>query len=167
MKTIVKPKQCCRYTWSLFPIPSIKKVLELNPWLFDHSFNFFAYYDDEKIIPEGVFEIEKNWITDNYVLFSGFCSELKYYIDRVNWDSFGTWYVYIYPSAVKADSPMIIGRDTFLDKAKGYNFADYFMLSDEWRFIHEVQPDLFITRQKKGVMIGSLKEMDLWCIETK
>jgi hypothetical protein len=41
------------------------------------------------------------------------------------------------------------------------------MLSDEWRFIHEVQPDLFITRQKEGVMIGSLKELDLWCIETK
>ena len=167
MKTSIKPKQCCRYTWSMFPKLSIKKVLELNPWLFDQSFNFFAYYNDKNIIPEGVFELEKNWITENFVLFSGVCNDMKDYIDRVDWDNFGTWYVYLYPSEIKSENPMVIGRETILDKGKGDNLADYFDMSKEWEFIHKVQPDLFITKQKNGLMIGALNDLNLWCIETE
>ena len=124
-------------------------------------------YDDKNIIPEGVFELEKNWITENFVLFSGVCNEMKDYMDRVDWDNFGTWYVYLYPSEIKAEKPIIIGRETLLDKGKGDNLADYFDMSKEWEFIHKVQPDLFISKQKNGLMIGALNDLNLWCIETE
>ena len=52
---------------------------------------------------KSVFEIEKNWITENFVLFSGACNDMKDYIERVDWDDFGTWYVYLYPSEIKAE----------------------------------------------------------------
>jgi hypothetical protein len=167
MKTSINPKQCCRYSWSMFPKLTIKKVLELNPWLFNHSYNFFAYYDDKKIIPKDVFELEKNWLTDNFVLFSGSTNDLKDYINRLDWDNFGTWYVYLYPTELKADKPIIIGRDNLLEKGKGESFVDYFNLGKQWEFIHRVNPDMFITKQKNGVMIGSLNELNLWCVETE
>lgn len=166
METRINPKQCCRYTWSLFPKLTIKRTLELNPWLFNRSFNFFAYYNNKDIIPDGVFKIEKNWITDNFVLFSGTCNDLKDYIDKLDWDKFGTWYIYLYPAQIKAEQPLIIGIDEPLKKEKGEDISDYFELSKEWQFIHETQADMFITKQKNGVIVGSLNELNLWCIET-
>lgn len=163
----IKSKQCCKYTYSLFPKLSIKKTLEINPWLFNNSYNFFAFYDDLNIIPEGVFEIEKNWITDKYVLFSGTTNDIDDYLNRIDWDNFGTWYVFLYPTEIKDDSPVIIGRETFLDKSKGHNYEDFFGLSEEWQFIHKISPDYFITKQAKGVMIGALNDLNLWCVDAK
>jgi len=62
---------------------------------------------------------------------------------------------------------MVIGLETLLDNGKGDNLADYFDMSKEWEFIHKVQPDLFITKQKNGLMIGALNDLNLWCIETE
>lgn len=126
-----------------------------------------AYYDNKEMIPDGVFEIEKNWLTDNFVLFSGTCNELKDYIEKLEWDKFGTWYINLFPADIKAEKPLIIGTEKFLDKKTGEDFVDYFELSKEWQFIHTIQADMFITKQKNGVMIGSLNELNLWCIETK
>jgi hypothetical protein len=167
MKTSIKPKQCCKYTYSLFPKISIKEVLEINPWLFNNSFNFFAFYNDEKIIPQNVFELEKNWITEKYVLFSGLNNILDEYLNKINWDEFGTWYVFLYPFEIKDEKPVIIGRETYLDKSKGHDFEDYFGLSEEWQFIHKISPDFFITKQTKGVMIGALNDLNLWCVDAK
>jgi hypothetical protein len=163
----LNPKQCCKYTYSYLPKRSIKNILELNPWLFNNSFNFFAFYKDIGVIPQGVFEMEKNWITEKYILFSGTTNTLSDYMDRVNWDDFGTWYIYLYPTEIKDDKPLIIGKERLLDKSKGTHYEDYFKLSEEWKFIHTISPDFFITKQKHGVMIGALNDLNLWCIDTE
>ena len=163
----IKPKQCCRYTWSLIPKLTIKKVLELNPWLFNNSYNFLSYYDDKNIIPQGVFEEKKNWITENFVLLSGATNKLADYINLVDWDNFGTWYIFLYPGELKAEKPVIIGKEILLDKGKGQDLHDYFNLSKEWEFIHGIQADMFITKQKNGIMVGALNDLNLWCIETE
>ena len=163
----IKNKQCCRYNWSVYPHLTIKKLLEKNEWLFNNSFNFFAYYDDDKIIPNGVFEIEKNWKTDNFVLFCGHINNLEDYFNQLDWDNFGTWYIYLFPSEIKSDYPIIIGRDTFLSRAQGETIANYYEMGKEWEFIHKVQPDIFITKQKEGIMIGSLNEYNLWCVDSE
>lgn len=165
--TTIKPKQCCKYTYSIFPKLNIKKVIEINPWLFNNSFNFFAFYNDSEIIPKDVFEIEKNWITENFVLFSGTTNELKDYLNKIDWDNFGTWYVFMYPTEIKDDKPIIIGREKFLEKSKGETYEDYFELSDEWKFIHKISPDFFITKQAKGVMVGALNVLNLFCVDIK
>ena len=160
-------KQCCKYTYNIFPKLTIKKVLELNPWLFNNSYNFFAFYDDQTIIPENVLTIEKNWKTDNYVLFSGTTNNLNDYINQLDWDSFATWYVFLYPMELKDDKTVIIGRERSLEKSKGGNYEHYFGLSDDWKFMHYISPDLFITKQAKGIMIGALNDLNLLCIESQ
>jgi hypothetical protein len=166
MKTTINHKQCCRYTYAVFPGMNISLCLEINPWLFNKAFNIMAFHNNAVSIPKNIFKAERDWITDNLILFSGFNDDVRDYHGKLNWDDFGTWYIYLYPSELKTEGPLVIGKDSFLEKSKGMDFVDYHSLNKEWQCIHERQPDIFITRQKKGIMIGALSELNLYCIET-
>jgi hypothetical protein len=141
-------------------------MLLLNPWLFNSTWNIFAYYDKETKIPKDVFEIEKNWITDNFILFSGMVNSLKDYIDKVNWEDYGTWYIYQFPSEISSLPPVIIGRDQFLDTKQRYTSEAFMEMPKDWEFIHGVKPDMFISKLKNGIMVGSINELNLMEIDS-
>lgn len=167
MKKQDELKQACRYTYQCYPALNIKQCLDINPWLFNQAYSIMAFYDTKTKIPMNVFKAEQNWVTDNFVLFSGANDEYENYDEKIDWDSFGTWLVYLYPAEIKSDKTKIIGRDTFLERVNKIGMEEYFDLSENWKFIHDLQPDMFISRQKKGIMIGALSELNLMSIETK
>jgi hypothetical protein len=66
------------------------------------------------------------------VLFSGFSDNIEDYLGVMNWDDFGTWYIYLFPNELKIDDPLCIGLSTFLPKSKGMDLVDYHYLGREW-----------------------------------
>ena len=165
MYSIGNIKQCCRYSYSVYTGINLSECLKANPWLFEDAYFLMAYYDSTVPISEEILNTEKERMSNNFILFSGMEDDFKRYLNMINWDDFGTWYVYLFPTELKSDRTICIGTESFLDKGKGYNTFDYDEISNEWKFIHEQQADLFITRQKNGVLVGALSELNLMRIE--
>lgn len=157
--------QCCRYTYDVIKKRNIKECLQLNPWMFNQSFAFFTYHNHASLPPIDIFEKDKNWLTENMVIFSGANNDLDEYLNLINWDAFGTWYIHLFPAEFKMEHTMVIGTSNLLRPQKGEDLLDYQKLNKEWEFIHNINPDMFITKHKQGILIGSLNELNLWCIE--
>jgi hypothetical protein len=158
-------KFCCRYTYTVIPKTSIKECLENNPWLFNNSYFFYSYYNNPELIPEHVFMDEKNFLTENMAILSGASNSLDDVIDEINWNEFGTWYINQYPTDVYCDKSMVIGTKELLQAQTGNDFIDYEKLNDQWKFIHQLNPDIFITKHKRGILIGALNEYNIWAVE--
>lgn len=167
MKTISDIKQACRYSYQYYTDFDLNTILKLNPWLFNQAYTFLSFYDNNITLPKNVFRENQSWVTENCVLFSGANDNIESYEGRINWDDFGTWYIYLFPAPLKLNETMLIGKNVFLERKTGNNLEDYFKLNKAWQFIHEAQPDIFISKQKKGVLIGALSEINIMCIETK
>jgi hypothetical protein len=167
MKSNEALKQVCRYSYMYYPQMTITQCLNVNPWLFNQSYNIMAFYNSNITIPQNIFKPEQNWITDNFVLFSGTNDTYESYKDKMNWDDFGTWYINLYPAEIKCNKSRIIGLESVLPRVNKDKLEDYFNLNEDWMFIHEMQADLFISKQKKGIVIGSISELNLMCIDKK
>jgi hypothetical protein len=156
---------CCRYSYTIIPKLNIKECLENNPWLFNNSFFFYSFYDNPELIPEHVFLDNKNWLSDKMVVLSGACNSIESIIDEINWDNFGSWYINQFPAELNQDKGMVIGTDKLLQPQTGNDFVDFEKLNDQWKFIHQQNPDIFITKHKKGILIAALNEYNLWAID--
>lgn len=164
-KTFIR--QACRYSYTCYPGMDIKQSLILNPWLFDMSFSFMAFYDVNTALPLNVFEADKNWAAENFVVFTGANDSFENNIDKIDWNNFGTWYINLYPGEIVNEKTVMLGIDTFLNEPNEVDSVGYFNLSEEWRFMHTMQPDIFVSTQKNGVMIGALSELNLLRIKSK
>jgi hypothetical protein len=156
---------CFRYSWIFFPGASITNVMKSNPWIFNFSYNFFTYLKPDDEISEVVADDETVWVNDFFLLFAGYITDQKKFLKHVDWDKYGAWFSFQYPAELSADSPLYLGRDSYLTFQTRKDLPDYFDMSPEWEFIHRIQPDIFLTRTKNGVIAGALNEPALWNID--
>ncbi len=164
--------QCCRYNYILLENRSIKSVLLQNEWIFNDTQNVFSFFDPSEIstLPE-----DDSVLGDNCVLFNSAIHHLYDWIDCIAWDEFHTWYVYNYPANIAniAKPLVIIDRRNELEINEEFihleeiSQANYFALSNNWRFIHKLSPDIFLTKIGSDVLIGGLDYYFVWLINQR
>lgn len=162
----VKIQHCCRYNYALFKNTSIKDILVNNDWIFNDAWNFWAYFRDMPFIqindasPEPIIE-------DHYILFTSTLHDFEDWDDTIEWDKYGAWYAYNFPlQDLKLKEVWLLGSEWELPTNID-NFSpltDYFSISGEWQFIHDIQPDIFIVKNGKNVIVGSPDFSTVWMI---
>ncbi len=146
----------CRYSWEIIEGMSITDFFQYNTDLFDNSWNTFAFYDSDALIPKkkGKYSI---WFVNGMIVFCSIVHNFKRWLNIVKWDEIGAWYFYTYPT----DVSKIEINHMYLQKMKihlydGQKLYDYFMMAPEWEFIHTLNPDLAVIKQpdNKLLVIG-------------
>lgn len=164
--------QCCRYNYSLIENSSIKSILLHNEWIFNDTQILFSFFDASKIrkLPE-----DDSVLQDNCVFFNSAVHHFYDWIDCIAWDKFHTWYAYNYPTnmANLAKPWVIIDQRNELEinedfiQGKEISQANYFALSNNWRFIHKLSPDIFLSKVGSAVLIGGLDYYFVWLIQQR
>lgn len=99
MKAKKPLRQCCRYQYRILPNTTIKQVLARNPHLFNSAWKFWTYC--LSLTNARVPDFDENPIVDDaYILFSSVWHEFDDWREIIDWDDYGTWYIYNFPQEV-------------------------------------------------------------------
>lgn len=162
----IKIRHCCRYNYILVKNRSIKDILIKNDWIFNDAWNFWAYSEDTPVIKISPYSPEPI-IEDCYLLFTSTLHEFEDWEDIINWDDYGAWYAYTYPTQ-KFDLKEVLLLGTHWQLPSEVSnispLTDYFSIGEEWQFIHNIQPDIFIVKSGTDVIIGSPDFSTVWTI---
>ena len=163
-----KINQCCRYNYCLLKNTSVKVVLHQNDWIFNDAWNFWTYCRNSEFMemPEACMD---PIVKDQYILFSSTLHDFDNWSGLIDWDDYGTWYAYNFPlKRPDIDEVILLGNNWELPEEINTNspLTNYYALGEEWQFIHNLQPDLFITKKGKDVIIGSTDFYSVWLINS-
>ena len=161
-----KINQCCRYNYSIIKNTSVKEILGKNDWLFNNSWNFWAYCRNSEFIKMP--EARTNpIIEDQYILFSSTIHEFDDWSNIIDWDEYGTWYAYNFPiQKPKINEVLLLGNvwEVPVEIETNSALTNYFALGEEWQFIHDLRPDIFISKKGRDVIVGSTDFYTVWLI---
>jgi len=146
--------QCCRYSYGIIKNTTIKEIILTNKWMFRETFRLFTYCSTikENILPGNAV------IGDNYILFSGETHSFTEWKHKIDWDFYGTWYVYNFPIHKTLPEEILIfkpGYEIPTNKKERFWLESYYELEKEWKFIHDLHPDVFISKKGNDVIVGA------------
>lgn len=146
----------CRYNWILLKDTTIKEVLINNEWIFNDSWSMFSfnneaqyerYYGREAFFSGG---LNGDGIIEKHrIQLHSSIHEFHQWIDYIDWDLHGTWYVNNFPVKHQKIRVKTVGRKKQLTikneiDINGKNsLLDYYSLSPEWQYIHDLGSDIF------------------------
>ena len=89
-------KQCFRYNFDLIKKTSISEILTKNIWLFEDSWMLWSCFSEVENIqlPETT---TNPIVNDHFIQFSGDMHGFKTWQDLIDWDLYGTRFVYTFP----------------------------------------------------------------------
>jgi hypothetical protein len=156
-------EQCCRYNYSILPRTTIKDVLINNQWLFKDTWRFWSYFS--QIADSGLPEGDQNPMMDDTVIsFSGEKHNFEDWKDIIDWNIYGTWYAYSFPANIPIiKESILLGTRVEIPVKKGTNYQ---RIGKEWQFIHQLTPDVFISRKGSGVLVGGLDSYSVWLVNS-
>ena len=155
---------CCRYNFTLINNTTIKEVLTNNDWIFNNAWNFWAYCERVDAIKMSEFSVDPI-VDDKYILFSSTIHDFDDWEDIIEWDDYGAWYAYNFPlQKPKIKEVLLLGKDWELpiENTTSSPLTDYFSLGEEWQFIHNIRPDIFVIKKGNDVVIGSTDFYSVW-----
>lgn len=155
--------QCCRYSYGIIKNTTIKNVLLKNKWMFKETFRLFTYYSS---IKENILPVDAV-IGDNHILFSSETHNFDEWINKIDWDFYGTWYVYNFPIMKTLPDEVLIlsnGYEIPINKKERFWLESYYDLEKEWKFIHDLHPDVFISKKGNDVIVGAIDNYHVWVV---
>ena len=147
IKSSQKKGQCCRYSWEIVDGNTITDFFLYNQDVFDNSWNVFAFYDDDTLIPKRIGN-DISWFMNGMLIFSCMVHNFQQWSQLVKWDEVGAWYFYTYPTDIPKGefTPLYLHKNK-IPLLHGESFNDYFKMPPEWEFIHTLKPDLAVIKQ--------------------
>lgn len=164
--SIVSINQCSRFSFGVIKNTTIKEVLSKNKWIFSESWNFWAYCKQVDAIRMSAHSIDP-FIDDKYILFSNELHKFCDWENIINWDEYGAWYSYNFPTLIpKVKECLLLGRECDLPSQNSSNSSsfDYSGLGKEWQFIHNIRPDVFVVKNNSDVIVGASDFHSIWSI---
>ncbi len=162
----MKSSHCCRYTYGVIKDSTLKKVLFKNKWMFNDTWMFWSCFSQVENI--GLPKIGIDPISDdNFLSFSGTIHDFEIWKNIIDWNIYGTWFVYRFPLKTPIiKEAMLLGTlsEIPINNEDKLIARDYFSLEPEWKFIHDLCPDLFISKKGKDIVVGALDSYHLWLI---
>ncbi|MBK6834252.1 MAG: hypothetical protein IPG89_08275 [Bacteroidetes bacterium] len=147
----MKSSHCCRYTYGVIKDSTLKKVLFKNKWMFNDTWMFWSCFSQVENI--GLPKIGIDPISDdNFLSFSGTIHDFEIWKNIIDWNIYGTWFVYRFPLKTPIiKEAMLLGTlsEIPINNEDKLIARDYFSLEPEWKFIHDLCPDLFISKKGK------------------
>ena len=105
--------------------------------------------------------------SDDFICFSGTVHDFESWKNIIDWNIYGTWFVYTFPiNSTIIKKSILLGTLVSLNIDNEYKcrLPDFFGISPEWRFLHSIQPDIFLSRVGNDIVIGALDQYHVWLI---
>ena len=136
----------CRYEWALLHDISINQLLDVNSKMISASYEMISPMPSDNKSNPYALNVMDLGNDDSAVCINGTSKGVQEIRKSVDWDLYGTWYFYKYPTVRNLKDLKSLSSKK-VPRLVCYHPSEYFALPDEWQTIHHSNADIVVVKQ--------------------